>query len=73
MAALAGTLADGLDVRLGTRSLAVDRAEALVAWPTAAPWSRHGVVLTPPVPRSLALIDAAGAPLPVEAARPSRR
>lgn len=67
MAELAGTLAEGLVVQLGNPVVAVDRAEALVGLDDGSTMVAAGVVLTPPVPRSLALVDAAGVPLPVEA------
>jgi renalase len=58
MAALARTMTAGLDVRLGTRITAVEGGTGRVLVDGQAAIVAGGIVLTPPVPRSLALMDA---------------
>jgi renalase len=57
MSALAGVLADGLDVRGGAAVTSVDHRAGVVTGADGSTVRAAAVVLTPPVPRSLALID----------------
>jgi renalase len=60
MAALAEGMAAGLDVRLGTRVTAIDAATGSVQITDGDPIAAAAIILTAPVPRSLALLDAGG-------------
>jgi renalase len=57
MSALADALAGGLDVRLGAAVSAVDQSAGLVAVAGGTTMTAAAVILTPPVPRSLALLE----------------
>jgi renalase len=67
MAALGGAMTAGLEVRLGTRITAVDAGTGRLGVDDEEAILACGIVLTPPVPRSLALMDAGGTPLGTEA------
>jgi renalase len=60
MAALASALANGLDVRLGSEVTGVDTAGGRVLVAADHGMVAAAVILTPPVPRSLAILDAGG-------------
>jgi predicted NAD/FAD-dependent oxidoreductase len=63
MAALAAAMTAGLDVRLGPQVNAVDGRDGRVIFNGNQTLIADGVVMTPPVPHSLALMDAGGTPI----------
>jgi renalase len=66
MVALAGDLASSLDIRFGTAVTAID-PHGMVALDDNTEISSGAIVLTPPAPKSLALLDRGGAALPASA------
>lgn len=63
---LVAHLADGLDVRTGTRVRAVGRpgSQVAVTDDTGQVWQADALVVTPPLPEAVALLDAGGLSVP---------